>query len=389
MTADSSSGFIVLATLPWLALPTLVLWRLRKRTSLTEYSFTVPADAALVSVIVPSRNEAHNIEACVRSILAGSWRNVEVIVVNDHSFDGTGDIARRVAGEDSRVRVIDNPDLPAGWIGKQWACHNGQLSARGSILLFTDADTRHGAELLARSMSAMRERGADLFTLVGSQTMESFWEKLIQPHVFGMLAARFGDTERANRSKNPYSKIANGQFLLLRRDVYDRAGGHEAVRTHVAEDLRLAQEWTRLGYTVIVVTAFDHMTTRMYEGFGEIWRGWGKNLWAGGRDTLEMGPALMAVMRVVTPLAPLWEIGPVIAIALGLAGVLPVAFLVWGSICYAISSLFWMLIHAAFRAPLWYALLNPLAAVVLMAMFIRASWRGDKVEWKGREYTSR
>lgn len=353
------------------------------------YSASMPADTPLVSVIVPSRNEAHNIEACVRSVLAGSWRNVEVIVVDDHSSDGTGDVARRIARDESRVRVIDNPDLPSGWIGKQWACHNGQLAARGPVLLFTDADTRHGAELLTRSMNAMRERGADLFTLAGSQTMESFWERLIQPHVFGMLAARYGDTERVNRSKNPYDKMANGQFLLLRRDVYDRAGGHESVRTHVAEDLRLAQELTRLGYTVVMITAFDHMTTRMYEGFAEIWRGWGKNLWAGGRDTIDAGPVLTTAIRFVAPLVPLWEIVPVIAIALGLAGVWPTAFLVWGLITYSINTLYWMLMHVAFRAPLAYALLNPLASLVLMAMFVRATWRGDKVEWKGREYLSR
>jgi chlorobactene glucosyltransferase len=161
------------------------------------------------------------------------------------------------------------------------------------------------------------------------------------------------------------------------------------VRTHVAEDLRLAQEWTRLGYKVIMITAFDDLTTRMYEGFGEIWRGWGKNLWAGGRDTLDMGPALMTVMRIVSPLAPLWEVGPAVAIALGLAGVLPAAILAWGVITYAINSLYWMALHVAFRAPLWYAFLNPLASLVLMAMFVRATWRGDRVEWKGREYRSR
>src|SRR5471030_551572 len=136
MTADLPWGYIALATLPWVALPTAVLWRLRKRASLELYSAVVPSDAPLVSVIVPSRNEAHNIEKCVRSILAGNWTNIEVIVVDDHSSDGTGDIARRIARDEPRVRVIGNPELPAGWIGKQWACHNGQLVARGPMLLF-------------------------------------------------------------------------------------------------------------------------------------------------------------------------------------------------------------------------------------------------------------
>jgi chlorobactene glucosyltransferase len=238
-------------------------------------------------------------------------------------------------------------------------------------------------------MNAMRALRADLFTVVGSQIMGSFWERLIQPHVFGMLAARFGDMTNVNASKNPYDKIANGQFILVPRDVYDRAGGHEAVRTHIAEDLRLAQEWTRLGYSVQVIGAFDYLETRMYEGFGELWRGWGKNIWAAGRDSIGMGRRTQAVVRIIAPFAPLWEIAPALALVLGLAGIVPTAVLVWGAITYAINTLFWVLFHIGLRSPAWYAALNPLAATVLMAMFARATWRHDLVEWKGREYRSR
>ncbi len=389
MTADFSWGYLALATLPWLALPIAVLWRLRNRASLEEYSAIPSAAVPLVSVIVPARNEARNIEPCVRSILATSWPNIEVIVVDDHSGDGTGEIARRIALEDPRVRVISNPDLPDGWIGKQWACHNGQLAARGTFLLFTDADTRHGPELLTRSMNALREVRADLFTVVGSQIMGSFWERLIQPHVFGMLAARFGDMKHVNASRNPYDKIANGQFILVSRETYDRAGGHEAVRTHIAEDMRLAQEWTRLGYSVQVIGAFDYLETRMYEGFGELWRGWGKNIWAAGRDSIGMGRRTQAVARVIAPFIPLWEIAPALAIVLGIAGIAPTAVLIWGAISYTINTLFWVVFHIGIRSPAWYAALNPLAASVLMAMFARAVWRNDLVEWKGREYRSR
>jgi chlorobactene glucosyltransferase len=389
MTADLPWGTIALAVLPWVMVPVVILWRARDTVSLAEYPAAPSDDAPLVSVIVPARNEARNIEACVRSILGTTWPRMEVIVVNDHSTDGTGDIARAVSVSDARVTVIDNLDLPSGWFGKQWACHNGARNAKGAFVLFTDADTRHGPELLARSMNAMRERRADLFTVASSQLMATFWERLLQPHVFGILLARFGGTEHVSRSTNPYAKIANGQFILVRREVYDRAGGHEAVRTHVAEDLRLAQEWTRLGYSVQMIAAFDHMTTRMYEGFGEIWRGWGKNVWAAGRDTVPAGPAVEALLRVTTPLVPLWEIAPAVAIGLALAGFAPAAVGAWGAIVFALNTLFWLAMRAAFRAPLWYAVLHPVAAGVIGALFARAAWRGDRVEWKGRAYLSR
>jgi chlorobactene glucosyltransferase len=388
MTADLPWESIALGALPWLVVPVVILWRARDTKSLAEYPATAPDDAPLVSVIVPARNEARNIEACMRSILGTTWPGMEMIVVNDHSSDETGRIARAIAAADARITVIDNPDLPAGWFGKQWACHNGARAARGTFLLFTDADTRHGPALLARSMNAMRKRHADLFTVAGAQTMGSFWERLLQPHVFGMLLTRFGGTERVSRAANPYDKIANGQFILVPRGTYDRAGGHEAVRANVAEDLRLAQEWTRLGLSVQIVAGFDEMTTRMYEGFGEIWRGWGKNIWAAGRDTMPGGAVVQALARVTGPLVPLWDVAPAAAIVLALAGVVPAAAGAWGAVAYASVTAFWIVVRRAFRAPGWYALLHPVAAGVLAAMFARASWRGARVEWKGREYRS-
>lgn len=389
MIADVHWEYVVLAALPWLAVPVAILWKLRNSTSLDAYSAAPPADAPLVSVVVPARDEARNIEACVRSILATRWPDVELIVVNDESSDGTAEIARTAVSGDRRATVMDNPALPDGWIGKQWACHNGALAAKAAFVLFTDADTRHAPDLLTHSMNAMRERHADLLTVVGSQAMETFWERLVQPHMFGLLAARFGDMERVSHSTNPYDKLANGQFMLMRREVYARTGGHEAVRAHIAEDLRLAQEWTRLGFSVQVVSGFEYMSTRMYEGLGEIWRGWGKNIWAAGRDTIHAGPAARWLVRVAAPLLPLWEIAPAVAMLLALIGVAPAAVGVWGAVAFVLNTLFWGAMHIAFRAPVWYAALNPLAACVLAGMFARASWRGDRVEWKGRSYRSR
>ena len=388
----SPSVIIVLAALPWVVIPAVILWRLRDSASLDAYPAQLPADAPLlsvVSVVLPARNEAHNIEACLVSILATAYPNIEVIVVDDHSHDGTGDIARRIAATDARVQVINNPDLPDGWFGKQWACHNGARAATGALLCFTDADTRHGPELLSRSVNAMIARRADLFSVAGSQTMLTFWEKVIQPHIFVLLFAKYGGTEKVSRSANPYDKIANGQYLLMRRDTYDRTGGHETVRTHVAEDLRMAQEWCRLGFSVQFVTGLEHMSTRMYEGLGEIIRGWGKNVYAAGRDSLDLGPIGHAVLRVIFPLPALWEIVP-IGLGVGAVfGVVPPAVGIWGALVYAITALYWGIVHALAKQPVWWGLLHPLASVMIFIIFTRAAWKGDRVEWKGRAYQSK
>jgi chlorobactene glucosyltransferase len=385
----SASLWVALASLPWILVPVAVLWELRKSKSLEDYTAEPPANPPLVSVIVPARDEARNIDACVRSILASTWPAFEVIVVNDHSTDGTGDIARAIAARDARVRVVENPGLPDGWFGKQWACHNGALAARGTILLFTDADTRHAPKLLVLAVNAMRVRGADLFSVAGSMVMETFWEQLLQPHVITLIIARYGSTERLSRSKDPYMKIANGQYILATRAAYDKTGGHEAVRSHVAEDLRLAQEWCRKGYSVQMVEGFDWLSTRMYHGFGEIARGWGKNVYAAGRDTLPLGPVGRAALRLVFPLPALWEIVPAAVAIAALFGLVSPAAGVWGAICYGVSALYWAVIHFMMKAPVPLALLHPVAAVAMFGIFTRAAWKGERVEWKGRAYISR
>lgn len=324
----------------------------------------------------------------MRSIMATDWPQMELFVINDGSTDGTGEIARRVAAGDGRVTVIDAPPLPDGWFGKQWACHQAVTRARGSLLLFTDADTHHTSALLPHLIGAMRARQADMLSVAGLQLAETFWERLIQPQVFTLIMMRYGSVERMSRSTNPMDKIVNGQCIAITRAAYDRVGGHAAVRDNVAEDLRLAQEVARAGGSVQMVEGPDYMSTRMYEGLGELVRGWGKNVYAAGRDTVPLGPAGQAVLRALYPLPSLWNVVPVVAAALAMAGVIGTPFLWWGITCYLAFALFELVVMKVSRVPLWYAALHPLAGVMMFAIMARAAWRGDRVEWKGREYRS-
>jgi chlorobactene glucosyltransferase len=379
----------------WIAMLIAVVARFLDSKRLDEYPATIPAQPPLVSVIIPARNEAHNIERCLTSVLSTTYPMMEVIVVDDHSTDGTGEIARRIATADvvngfgfSRVRIVEAPPLPSDWFGKQWACHNGALAARGDLLCFIDADTWHGPELLARSVNAMQARGAALFTVAGHQEMGSFWEKVIQPFVFVILLARYGGLEKMSRSTNPFKKIANGQFMLIDRAAYDEAGGHVAVKTHVAEDLRMAQRFTELGMSAQMVLARDEMATRMYTSLGEIRRGWGKNVYAGGRDTLPLNAVTRRLLPFAFPFAPLAPLLPLIVACLAWLGVLGDGALIFGATGAVANALFWMGTYGYARLnPLW-GLLYPVAACVLSFIFAEAAWRGSKVAWKGRDYIS-
>lgn len=377
----------VLAALPWIAQPLAMLWRVRGSRTLDAESDIAPPDAPLVSVIIPARNEAHNIEACVRSILSSTYPALEVIVVDDRSEDATGELARAIAARDGRVRVIESRPLDAGWLGKQWACAQGAAAARGEMLCFTDADTRHAPDLLVRSVNAMRARRAELFSVIGQQALGTFWERAVQPQVFSMLLARYGGPEVVNRSPRAVDKIANGQCLFVRRDAYDALGGHGAVRGKVAEDLALAQLFFARGKRTELIAGLNQLSTRMYTSLGELVRGWMKNVYAGGVDATpggRVGRALLPLLLVAAPVIMLAPPLALIAAALGLVGS---GVALWAAIATAAMLAWWVLVYAGvLRLSPAYALAFPLGAAVLLYIIVRAVARGRRVEWKGREY---
>jgi cellulose synthase/poly-beta-1,6-N-acetylglucosamine synthase-like glycosyltransferase len=339
-------------------------------------------------VIVPARDERRNIESCVRSILAGRYANIEVVVVDDRSTDGTGGVVRAIAREDDRLTLIETPPLPDGWFGKPWACLTGARAARGDILCFTDADARHGADLVARAVNAMRERHLDMMSVAGRQELGSFWERIVQPHVFWMLATRYGGTETVNRSRRAEDKIANGQCIFVRRAAYESIGGHGAVRDQVAEDVALAQRLFVAGKRTELVLGHDELTTRMYTSLGEIVAGWRKNVFAGGREAMPWGrfgqmifPALLLLPAMLT-LLPLFAL--VASVTLGAPPWLFLAAL----IALAAQVATWAAVYHWMRVPVAYALLFPLGSAVFAFIAAQAIARGSRVEWKGRAYVT-
>ena len=358
---------------PWILALFVILYRYAtRRPQLRDYA--PRATGPLVSVIIPARNEARNIERCVRSMLAATYRNIEIIVADDRSTDGTGDIAERLG-----VRVVRGAELPAGWFGKQWALVQGYRIARGELLLFADADTKHEPELIARAVTALQTERVDLFTIIPRQETVTFWERLIQPHVFVALAARISDLRRLNRTRVDWNAIANGQFILVTRASYEAAGTHEAVKSFVADDLTLAQTYVRHGLDIFLIHAAEFMQTRMYSSLREIFEGWTKNL---ALAAPLMAPPIRWV-RAVLPYvmwmpALLWIGPPLLWAVLGWH---------WAAIATVASLLTWIGIYAGERAPVRYALLYPLGAAMVAFIIMRSAWRGGrKVEWRGRVY---
>jgi chlorobactene glucosyltransferase len=383
-----SQRVAILASLPWIVFPLIGWWRARPNRRLADVPSEPPADPPLISAIVPARNEAGNIERCARSILASDYPNLELVIVDDHSTDGTSELARAIANSDPRVRVVTPPPLPDGWFGKQWACTTGAGAASGNILAFFDADTHQAPDFLGRAVNVIRGESADMFTAMGAQEMGSFWERIVQPQVFSMMLMRYGGTERMNQSRRAEDKIANGQCILITRAAYDEMGGHAAVRRFVAEDMALGQRFFRGGKRVIAALAEDSFSTRMYTSFRELVHGWSKNMFVAGFDAMPGGRLGRRIYPWIMLTPAIIGLAPPLGLFAGALGIASNDVRLWGAIASGMLLIWWISMYHAIGGPRRYALLYPLGAGVLFYILLRSLLLGTRVQWKGRRYVA-
>jgi glycosyltransferase involved in cell wall biosynthesis len=240
-----------------------------------------------LSVIIPARNEEHNLPGCLQSLLAQSdslfllGRDWEILVVDDASTDGTRAIALKLAAEHSGMRVLDAPPLELrgsqrAFTGKTNACWMGAQNAEGRWFLFTDADTLHEPNDLVHALHEAARHHAAMLSYSPRQIVSGFWQRALMPLVFSELAMVYPPAQ----VNDPGTRIAaaNGQFVLVEREAYFAVGGHRAVGRSVLEDVDLAWNVKRSKRTLRFRYAPDALSTRMYRGFGDMVEGWSKNL---------------------------------------------------------------------------------------------------------------
>jgi len=340
----------------------------------------VPGPQPFVSVLVPARDEAANIETCVRSLLDQAYDNYELIVLDDGSTDGTGELLADLAARTPRLRLLRGLPLADGWLGKNWACDQLARAARGAYLLFTDADTRHASGMLAAVASLAVRTRADFLSGMPAQRTGSWAEALAVP-MLPWMAHTTVPVPLVRRSPSAVGASAIGQFVLFRREAYDRTGGHAVVRLAVAEDFALAQRVKRLGLCWDLVDASAVVSTRMYRSLGEVWDGYTKNLFAAFDYRLLPFAFVWTWMAFVAWFPP---IGLLLA-ALGrpLPGFSPALALA----AYALDCLLWLLSDLRFGLPAGQAFLHPLTVAFFALLAARSAWRrlrGRPVPWKDR-----
>src|SRR6266498_3402143 len=209
-----------------------------------------PSHAPLISVCIPARNEQRNIRTCVEATLAQNYPNFEVIVLDDRSTDATPAILADIAAHDPRLRPISGSNLPKGWAGKPHALFQASAAARGEWLCFVDADTFLSPATLSSCYAKAIETKADLFTIMTFQITETFWEKVVMPIVMTGLSVGFSP-RKVNDSKRK-DAVANGQFILIKRSIYDAIGGHERIKDQIVEDKAISEQVKWHGYRLTV-----------------------------------------------------------------------------------------------------------------------------------------
>jgi hypothetical protein len=324
---------------------------------------------ALVSILVPARNEAANIAACLDAALASSGVAVEVVVMDDGSTDATAEIVRGYAARDARVRLEQAPPLPPGWTGKVHACARLAEAARGTHLLFIDADVRLAPDAAARMAGHAARHGIGMVTGVPRQLIGSLGEALTVPMINFLIFCYLPGGGRAF-TRRPDLAAACGQLLLAERGAYDAAGGHAGIRHVMHDALQLARRMRAAGHGTEVVEGADLATCRMYATFGQCWSGFLKNAREG--MATPVGLPIWTVMLAgafLWPLALLPGSWAILAVALGLALRAAVTIRV--------------------REPWWTIPLHPLAVAVALAIQWTALLRaaaGKPAGWKGRAY---
>lgn len=241
--------------------------------------YAPPSRWPRLSVLVPARNEAANIEACVRSLLTQDYPHFEVLVLNDHSTDETGEILHRLARQFPHLHVLQGAPLPEGWLGKHWACQQLMDAANGELLLFTDADTRHASHTLRHSVSALLAENADLLTAFPQEETLTWGERLIVPFI-GVGIMAFLPVPLIQKFRWAGLSISIGQFMLFRRSALQAVGGYAAVRQNVVDDVALGRLILQHGYRWRLMDASRDVTCRMYHGFWEAVEGFTKNIFS-------------------------------------------------------------------------------------------------------------
>jgi chlorobactene glucosyltransferase len=375
---------------------TFLWWRTRpQETQLAPAPGISPEQRApRVSIIVPARNEERNIRHCVTSLLEQDYPAYDVLVVDDASDDGTARILAEIGRthpQGARLRVLHLCELPDGWAGKPHAVHAGVQEGQGDYLLFTDADTWHAPGALRTAIARAEEKQIDLLSLGTTQELPGFWEQVMMPLAYLGISMQY-PPKQVNDPRSPVA-LANGQYILLKRAVYEQLGGYARadLRHTLLDDRDLAMLVKKEGFRLEMLDGRGLVRVRMYRGLRETWRGWRKNVFLGSRGGLPFVLLQLLGLPMVTLLPfllPLWLVRRINRRNVMQSGEATMFSLLELGPLLAYRS--W--IDRELRVPWYIRFTHPLAGLIFTGILAQSTWRvltRRGVDWSGRQYYKR
>jgi hypothetical protein len=341
----------------------------------------VAAAVPRVSVLVPARNEAAAIGTCARAILASRDVDLEMVVLDDASTDGTGEIVEQLAANDSRVRLVRGRPLPSGWCGKQHACAQLAEAAISDIWVFLDTDVAVAPDAVRRCVAFLDASRAALVSGFPRQVTGSFLEWLLLPLIHFVLLG-FLPIARSRVDNSPGLAAGCGQLFITRRGDYLKSGGHAAIRASLHDGIKLPRAYRRAGLRTDIFDATDIASCRMYTRSLDVWRGLSKNATEGiGAPAtilpftiLLAGGQILPLALVGWGLATAWRGWPAWAVPAALVAV-------------ALACLPRLLEAVRFRQSLSSVVAHPLGIAVFLAIqWVSLARRllGLQTSWRGR-----
>ncbi|MGB7158328.1 MAG: glycosyltransferase family A protein [Tepidisphaeraceae bacterium] len=378
--------YVLIGPLAWGFLGFMAMMGRRRMRRLARPALALPNDPPRVTVLVPAKDEGERVRVCLESVLAQDYPNFSVVTIDDRSTDETGRILDEIAaasGGKVRSLHIAHGALPDGWLGKCHALHVGAKEAAGEWLLFVDSDVRLEPDALSATLALSVAREYDAMSLMTALECHTFLERLVLPLTAGawsiMHLVSFTNTD--NRPNIAY---ANGQFFLIRRTTYEAAGGHEAVRDQITEDVELARRMKQRGAQVRLMFGAPFASTRMHATLPQMLRGWGRIYSGTSRRRpwrILASAAFILVCGFSAYAALAWTATLWTTRGLGVA---------WPWLGAVVAHLVLMTatlagIYTDSRNPRRYALLFPLSGTLMLAIFafaIRWCITG-RIEWRG------
>lgn len=343
-----------------------------------------------VSILLPVRDEAANVEDCLRGLLTQRHPVTEILVLDDGSTDGTAAIARRLAAEagDERLRILPGHERQPGWTGKNWACQQLADTATGDWLLFIDADTRLKPECVGATMALAREYAADLVSLLPRQVAVTLGERLIVPQLPLIIDALLplALVPRRARWATAFAG-AYGPFLCFRRAWYKGLGGHAAVRGLLGEDIQFAVATKRRGGRLVLADGGAVLTCRLYRGFADAWRGMARNAFPGALGSPRLFWPFVAAWAALFALPPLTLLGLALGRLIGFACLGgPQVRLALGATAGQIALRY--LSGRRHAQPPWDAALQPISSLLTLGILLDSyrRHRTGAVTWRGRPF---